>query len=57
MGDEWVGRVEHDDGPDSVMHSLEWIQQETAKHGLSVKVLDKKIFQQIWLLIENLPSE
>jgi hypothetical protein len=49
-GDEWVGRVEKTGRPAVVWHSLEWMQQESAKNGLTLEVLEN-LTGQTWVLI------
>ncbi|MEM7516184.1 MAG: class I SAM-dependent methyltransferase, partial [Planctomycetota bacterium] len=34
MGEEWYGKIQKDDKPGIIKHSLDWIDAECAKHGL-----------------------
>ena len=52
MGDEWVDKVFYVDSSFMIAHSPEWIEEESAKHGLTVEYGDE-LFGQRWVLITN----
>jgi hypothetical protein len=52
QGTEWKGKSKTSDRHYMVRHSLEWIQSECAKNGLTVEVGDM-LYGQTWLLIRR----
>lgn len=50
MGQEWIGKSHESDQSGMVKHSLQWIEDECDKNGLTVRVGDK-LRVQTWLII------
>jgi hypothetical protein len=51
-GDEWVGKGPDSDDPGMVNHSLDWIEAEGDRHGLTMKV-DGELNSQTWVLLRS----
>lgn len=51
-GDEWVGKGPDSDDPGMVNHSLDWIETEGSRHGLTMKVYGE-LNSQTWVLIRS----
>jgi hypothetical protein len=51
-GDEWVGKGPDSGDPGMVKHSLDWIETECSRHGLTMKVYGE-LNSQTWVLIRS----